>query len=138
MVMVGAKHPLAKQKSVKLADIAEQPFIFPKTGFTRQTLDKLFRPFSSQMRVRMELPSVGMIKSFVVAGLGLSIISASFARDEVKSGEAKLLNIEDCDPMWRELGLIYRLDRTLPRAATAFIQLIRERAVLNKADAQAG
>lgn len=138
MVMVGARHPLAKQKSVKLADIAEQPFIFPKTGFTRQMLDKLFRPYGSQMRVRMELPSVGMIKSFVVAGLGLSIISASFARDEVKSGEAKLLNIEDCDPMWRELGLIYRSDRTLPRAATSFIQLIRERAAQSKADAQAG
>lgn len=137
MLMVPAKHPFAKQKSVKLADIAEQPFIFPKTGYTRQMLDKLFRPYGSQMRVRMELPSVGMIKSFVVAGLGLSIISTSFARDEVKSGEAKLLSIEDCDPMWRELGLIYRSDRTLPRAATAFIQLIRERAALNKVGAQA-
>jgi DNA-binding transcriptional LysR family regulator len=127
MLMVGARNPLAKQKSVTLAEIVSQPFIFPKTGYTRQMLDKLFRPYSSQLRVRMELPSIGMIKSFVVAGLGVSLISTSFARDEVKAGEAKLLNIEDCEPMLRELGLIYRADRTLPRAATAFIDLIRQR-----------
>ena len=90
-------------------------------------LDKLFRPYASQLHMRMELPSVGMIKSFVVAGLGVSMISASFARDEVKSGEAKLLEIEDCEVMSRELGLIYRSDRTLPRAATAFIEVIRQR-----------
>jgi DNA-binding transcriptional LysR family regulator len=79
----------------------------------------------------MELPSIGMIKSFVVAGLGVSLISSSFARDEVKSGEAKLLNLEGCEIMARELGLVYRADRTLPRAATAFIELIRQRAKTN-------
>jgi DNA-binding transcriptional LysR family regulator len=127
MVMVSARNPLAKQKSLTLADLVSQPLIFPKTGYTRQMLDKLFRPYSSQLRVRMELPSIGMIKSFVVAGLGVSIISASFARDEVKSGEARLLNLEDCEPMSRELGLVYRGDRTLPRAASAFIDMIRQR-----------
>lgn len=132
MFMVGSKNPLAKQKSVTLASIVSQPLIFPKTGHTRQILDKLFRPYGAQARARMELPSVGMIKSFVVAGMGVSIISASFARDEVKAGQAKLLEIEDCEPIWRELGLVYRADRTLPRAATAFIQLIRERAAQNK------
>lgn len=132
MLMVGAKNPLAKRKSVTLAEIASQPFIFPKTGYSRQTFDKLFRPYSD-VQVRMELPSVGMIKSFVVAGVGVSIISASFARDEVKAGEAKLLTIDDCEPMWRELGLVYRADRTLPRSATAFIDLIRQRAAQAKA-----
>jgi DNA-binding transcriptional LysR family regulator len=127
VLMVSARNPLAKQKSVTLPEIVSQPFIFPKTGYTRQMLDKLFRPYSSQVRPRMELPSIGMIKSFVVAGLGVSLISASFARDEVKSGEAKLLSLEGCEMMARELGLVYRADRTLPRAATAFIDLIRQR-----------
>jgi LysR family transcriptional regulator, low CO2-responsive transcriptional regulator len=135
VLMVSAKNPLAKHKAVALADIVDQPFIFPKTGYTRQMLDKLFRPYP-QLRIRMELPSIGMIKSFVVAGLGVSIISASFARDEVKAGEAKLLPIEDCEPMWRELGLVYRADRTLPRAATAFIELIRQLAAQSQAESK--
>jgi DNA-binding transcriptional LysR family regulator len=73
----------------------------------------------------MELPSVGMIKRFVVADAGVSFISESFARDYVKAGEVKLLNVEGVD-LWRELGLIYRRDRSLSRAAQALIVMIRE------------
>ncbi len=126
MLMVAAKSPLARCGAVSIAQVAEQPLIFPKTGFTRQMLDKLFRPYQAQMRVIMELPSVGMIKSFVAAGLGVSIISASFARPEVRSGEVKLIELKDVE-LWRELGLIYRSDRTLPRSATAFVELIQRR-----------
>ena len=70
-------------QDVRTSDIAEQPLIFPKTGFMRQVLDKQFRPYRSRMRITMELPSVGMIKGFVAAGLGVSLISERFARDEV-------------------------------------------------------
>ncbi|MBV9609322.1 MAG: LysR family transcriptional regulator substrate-binding protein, partial [Acidobacteria bacterium] len=94
-------------------------------------LDKLFRPLNSHLRVAMELPSVGMIKSFVVAGLGISLVSSSFARDEVNAGQAKLIAIADVE-LWRELGVIYRADRTLPRAATAFVELIRQRSSAGK------
>jgi DNA-binding transcriptional LysR family regulator len=73
----------------------------------------------------MELPSIGMIKRFVAADAGVSFISESFARDQVKAGEVKLLTVEGVD-LWRELGLVYRRDRSLPRAAQALIGLIRE------------
>ena len=125
MLIVNHKNPLASQNSVCIRDVAEQPLIFPRTGFTRQQLDKLFRPYRSKLRVAMELPSIGMIKSFVAAGLGVSLISASFAHDEVQGGQVKLIEIEDVE-LWRELGLVYRVDRVLPRAATAFIALIRQ------------
>jgi DNA-binding transcriptional LysR family regulator len=78
----------------------------------------------------MELTSVGMIKCFVAAGLGVSLISASFARNEVRAGEVKLIPIADVD-LWRELGLVYRRDRTLPRSSAAFINLLRERSAQN-------
>jgi LysR family transcriptional regulator, low CO2-responsive transcriptional regulator len=125
MLMVNPSNPLAKLKSVTTSEIAEQPLIFPNTGFTRNLLDKLFRPHRSKLRITMELASVGMIKRFVVAGLGVSIISQSFAREEVRSGEAKLIAISDVE-LWRELGLVYRRDRTLPRAAAAFVALLRQ------------
>jgi DNA-binding transcriptional LysR family regulator len=122
MVMVSSRNPLAKQKSVTVEEVAKQPLIFPKTGYTRQALDKLFRPYRAALRIQMELPSVGMIKRFVVAGVGVSLISSSFAMEEVRSGEAKLLTLKDT-PLWRSLGVIYRADRTLPRAAQAFVEL---------------
>jgi LysR family transcriptional regulator, low CO2-responsive transcriptional regulator len=126
LLMVSPQNPLAKKKVVHASEIIEQPLIFPKTGFTRQMLDKIFRPYRSQVHITMELASVGMIKRFVAANLGVSLISETFARDEVRAGEAKLIPIADLE-LWRELGLVYRRDRTLPRAATAFIALISRR-----------
>jgi LysR family transcriptional regulator, low CO2-responsive transcriptional regulator len=126
VLMVSPQSPLAKKKVVRTSEIVEQPLIYPKTGFTRQMLDKLFRPYRSQIHVTMELASVGMIKAFVAANLGVSLISETFAREEARAGEVKLIPIADVD-LWRELGLIYRRDRTLPRAATAFISLISRR-----------
>jgi DNA-binding transcriptional LysR family regulator len=125
MLMVSMKNPLAKLKSVTAKDIATQPLIFPKTGFTRQVLDKFFRPYTSELRIVMELPSVTMIKRFVGANLGVSLISEGFANDEVRAGRVKLIPIKDVE-LWRELGLIYRRDRHLPRSATAFVDMIRE------------
>jgi DNA-binding transcriptional LysR family regulator len=127
LLMVSPRNPLAGRKTVTIREIAEQPLIFPRTGFTRQMLDKLFRPYRSRLRITMELASVTMIKCFVAAGLGVSLISSRFAVEEVRAGKAVLVGIEDAD-LWRELGLIYRQDRSLPRAVTAFIALSRKRA----------
>jgi DNA-binding transcriptional LysR family regulator len=73
----------------------------------------------------MELPSIGMIKSFVAADLGISLISASFARDEVAAGRVKLIELEGAE-LWRELGLAYRRDRTLSVANKTFIAVVRQ------------
>lgn len=123
--MVSTKNPLAQKTHLTLEEVASAPLIFPKTGYTRQVLDKLFRPYRSRLRVPMELPSIGMIKTFVAADVGLSIISESFAKDLVKSGEVKLLNVDGVD-LWRELALVYRRDRSLPRGVQALIGMIRE------------
>src|SRR5689334_23748046 len=123
--MVSARNPLAHRTKITLEEVASQPLIFPRTGFTRQVLDKLFRPYRSRLRITMELPSIGMIKRFVAADAGVSFISESFARDQVRAGEVKLLTVEGVD-LFRELGLIYRRDRSLPRAAQALIGIIRE------------
>src|SRR5207253_9613504 len=111
--------------AVPVCEIVKYPLLFPKTGNTRRLLDRLFRGQNSDVQVRMELPSVGMIKSLVAADLGVSLISASFARDEPEAGRVRLIEMEDVE-LWRELDLAYRRERTLPRAATLFISPIRE------------
>lgn len=125
MLMVAPRNPLAKQKSVTVEEIAKQPLLFPKTGYTRGLMDKLFRPYNSQLQIRMELPSVGMIKGFVAEGIGVSLISASFAADDVRAGRAKLVAIRDVE-LWRELGLAYHRGRTLPRAVSTFISTVKQ------------
>jgi DNA-binding transcriptional LysR family regulator len=123
MLMMSPSNPLARMGAVPVSVAVEQPFLFPKAGYTRQIMDKLFRPFQSRLRITMELPSVAMIKTFVAMGMGVSLISESFARNEQRSGEVSLVPLADVD-LWRELGLVYDQDRTLPRAAAAFIELL--------------
>jgi DNA-binding transcriptional LysR family regulator len=125
MLMVNPQHPLAKHKVASVSEIAKHPLLVPKTGYTRQLMDKLFRPYNSSLQVRMELPSIGMIKSFVAAGLGVSLISSSFAREEVLAGSVRLIALQDVE-IWRELGLAYRRDRTLTRASSTFIATVRQ------------
>jgi LysR family transcriptional regulator, low CO2-responsive transcriptional regulator len=125
MLMVSPKNSLAKMKSAHISEVVKHPLLLPKTGHTRRLLDKLFREYNSELKVRMELPSIGMIKSFVAADLGISLISASFARDEVAAGRVKLIELEGAE-LWRELGLAYRRDRTLSVAAKAFITVSRQ------------
>jgi DNA-binding transcriptional LysR family regulator len=131
MWMVDPQNPLAKLDAVSISEIARQPMLLPKTGYTRRVMDKLLRPYESDLQVRMELPSVGMIKSFVAAGLGVTLISASFARDQVLAGRVKLIALKEKE-LWRELGLAYRRDRTLTQAAKTFITTVRQLAATSR------
>ena len=88
-------------------------------------------PYQPNLQVRMELPSIGMIKAFVAAGLGVSLISTSFARDSVAAGDVKLIPIHGVE-LWRELGIVYRRDRTHTRATATFISTVRELAHVGK------
>jgi LysR family transcriptional regulator, low CO2-responsive transcriptional regulator len=136
MLMTAPDSPLAGKKHVSVEDIAAQPLLLPKTGYTRQLMDKLFRPFNSNLQIRMELPSVGMIKRFVAAGLGVSLISNGFAQDEVLAGQVVLIPIHGVE-LWRELGLAYRRDRTHTRPTTSFITTVRQLSASEKKHAGA-
>jgi len=131
MLMVSPHNPLAGKKSVTVEEMAKQPLLIPKTGYTRRVMDKLFRPYGPQLQVRMELSSVGMIKGFVAAGLGVSLISASFAQDQVAAGEVLLIPVHGVE-LWRELGLAYRRDRTHTRPTATFIATVRQLATGEK------
>jgi len=124
MLAVSPTNPLAKLKAVPVSVAAEQPLIFPKAGYTRQIMDKLFRPYRAELKIAMELPSIAMIKTFVAAGLGVSLISETFTKKESRSGEIRLVGLEHAE-LWRELGMVHDRNRTLPRAAVAFMELVR-------------
>src|ERR1700751_685444 len=131
MWMVNPQSPLAKLETVSLAEIAKHPILLPKTGYTRRLMDKLLRPYKAELQILRELQSVGMIKSFVAASLGVSLISASFARDQVLAGRVKLIAPREKE-LWRELAIAYRRDRTLTRPTSTFIATVRQLAAASK------
>lgn len=124
-VMVGPDNPLFRRRSVTLKELAQQPLVMPRTGSSRKLMEKHLRPHNDDLNITMELTSVVMIKRFVAAGFGVSLICPLFARDNVRRGEVKLLPIEGLD-LWRELGIIYRKDRSLPLVALKFLETAKE------------
>jgi DNA-binding transcriptional LysR family regulator len=131
LLMVGPGSPLFTKRSVTMEELAQQPLIIPKTGSTRKLIEKNLRPFRENLNITMELTSLTMIKRFVAAGFGVSLISSTFARENVRRGDVKLLKIEGLE-ITRELGLIFQKHRSLPRAASTFADLARKELAVNK------
>jgi DNA-binding transcriptional LysR family regulator len=123
-VVVPAGHPFAKRNSVKVEDLVKEPLIFPKGGHTRELLERIFRKYRNQLQISMELASVETIKKFVGAGLGVSLLSRSYATIEEQTGVLRLVPIQGMK-LVRKLGLVYRTDRHLSRAAQAFAEVAK-------------
>jgi LysR family transcriptional regulator, low CO2-responsive transcriptional regulator len=124
-VVVPKNHPLAKSRSVTVEEVAQHPLILPKTGHTRVVIDRLLRDYRGQLQISMEMASVETQKKFVGAGLGISLISRTYAQPEVAAGLLKLIPLEG-QKIYRELGLIYRRDRYLSLPAKVFLQVVQE------------
>jgi DNA-binding transcriptional LysR family regulator len=124
-LIVPPGHPLASQDSVSCQDLVAHPLLMPKSGNTRSRLNAWMELVEDLIHISMELDSTEMIKRFVMAGLGLSFVAASHCREEVESGRLIALSLAP-EPVIRHIGLIYRKDKALSRAALGFIDAVLE------------
>src|SRR5438477_612074 len=122
-LIVPARHPLANRASVTAQDVAEHFLVLPKYGKTRTRLNEWLEPVEDEVRISMELDSTEMMKHFVIAGLGLSFLAASNCRVEIAAGKLRAVSLGP-EPMIRRLGLVYRKDKALSKAALGFIQVV--------------
>ncbi len=127
VLLLPAKHQLASRKYVTVRDLIGEPLLLPKSGTTRARLNSWLEPVEDEIQTSMELDSTEMIKRFVMAGLGCSFLAASNCREEVAAGKLAAVTLGP-EPMVRKVGLIYRKDKALSKAALGFIQVILEHA----------
>jgi DNA-binding transcriptional LysR family regulator len=126
-LLMPGKHPLTSKRFVTPKDLAPYQLLLPKSGTTRARLNVWLDAAEVEIHTSMELDSTEMIKRFVMADLGLSFLAASHCEEEVKSGRLSVVSLGP-EPMIRQLGLIYRKDKALSKAALGFIQVILEHA----------
>jgi DNA-binding transcriptional LysR family regulator len=119
------RHPLAEKKSVFASDILDHPLLLPKSGTTRTRLNEWLEPVEDSVHVSMELDSTEMMKRFVMADLGVCFLAMSNCREEIAAGKLRAIPLGP-EPMIRRLGLIYRRDKALSKAALGFIQVVLE------------
>ncbi len=127
MLLVPANHRLASYERITPQDLIGEQVLLPKTGTTRARLNVWLDAVQEELTVSMELDSTEMIKRFVMANLGLSFLAASHCAEEVAAGKLTAVSLGP-EAMIRRVGLIYRKDKILSKAALGFIQVTLERA----------
>ena len=114
-------HPLAGQKNIPLARIAEEPFILREPGSgTRDATLRVFNAQKLRPKVRMELGSNEAIKHGMVGGLGISVLSLHTLTLEGTSGPICILDVEGF-PIFRQWFLVYPKGKELSLVSKAFL-----------------
>ena len=131
VLIAAAQHPLSQLSHVKLEEVAKHPLVLPKLGRTRATIDEAFEGAGLKQNVSMELDSSELLKRFVAANVGVGFVARSNISDEVRAGTLVALRFTD-PPIQRTLALVYRKDKTLSRAARAFMEIAVARKAAKK------
>jgi DNA-binding transcriptional LysR family regulator len=126
-LLVPPGHRLASRRQVSPQDLVGESLLMPRLGVTRTRLSTWLEPVEDQIRISMDLDSTEMIKRFVMAGLGVGFMAASHCREEAATGRIAVIPLGP-DPMDRQIGLIYRKDKALSKAALGFIEVTLNRA----------
>jgi DNA-binding transcriptional LysR family regulator len=122
-LIVPGQHPLAAKKLVVPGDLTGYFLVLPQQGRTRTRLNAWLEPVEDELQISMELDSTEMMKRFVMAGLGVSFLAVSNCQEEIAAGRIKAIPLAP-EPLIRRLGLIYRKDKALSKAALGFIQVV--------------
>jgi DNA-binding transcriptional LysR family regulator len=124
-LIVPAMHPLATRTSISPEDLVGSFLLLPRQGKTRTRLNQWFEPVEDEITISMELDSTEMMKRFALAGLGVTFLGVTNCREEIAAGTLCAVPFAP-EPMVRRLGLIYRKDKALSKAALGFIQVVLE------------
>ncbi|EGL18987.1 LysR substrate binding domain protein [Paenibacillus sp. HGF7] len=127
-LIVPAGHPLAEMDTIRMEDVFQYPFVLREEGSgTRRVMEEELERRGiacSGMDIVMELGSTGAIKSAVEAGLGVSILSQSSVKHEVRLGILKIKEIEGVS-FSRSFYAIYLNSTLLPLSAVSFLNFMR-------------
>lgn len=116
-LMVPPEHRLAKRRSVRLRDVADENFIMLKPGFSlRAVTEQLCAEVGFRPSIGFEGEEVETLRGLVFAGLGVALLPDPHS---VGAPAAPHLRLSDVQAS-REIGLAWIRDRRLPAASAHF------------------
>ncbi len=121
----GAKHPLKPLYSWE--EIAKEPLILLETNSTsRRYLDKNFADKHIELKPQVEFAAHDLLIRFASIQLGVSCVVEEFAKNELKKGTIKKMQLNPPLPS-RHIGYAYLKHYPLSLSAQAFLGLINEK-----------
>ena len=117
------QHPLAQRPAVLLKDLeCYALLLLDQQCASRRILDEVCVQARVSLRITMEVSSIEVLKRFVRINAGVSIVPAIAIADEVQAGMLAAVTMQDLAlhaPY--KMGVIYRKDRYVSRAAHSFL-----------------
>jgi LysR family transcriptional regulator, transcription activator of glutamate synthase operon len=123
MALLPAKHPLAKQPSLKLRELENDLFVlFPKGYVLRELVLEACAKIGFKPKVAFEGDDLDAIKGLVAAGLGLTLLPEIALTDNIPQATVKLPISEP--KVTRDVGVITPLNRELPPTEKLFYEFL--------------
>jgi len=128
VVLASRNHPLAREKSIPLKRLAEEPFLVREPGSgTRQAFERLMRKNGLKVNVKMEIGSNEAIKHAVAGGLGLAVLSHHSIKLDASSGAITILDVQQF-PIERYWYIVYPRTKHLSVVASTFLEFLHKQA----------
>jgi DNA-binding transcriptional LysR family regulator len=126
VIVAPPDHPLVGRRNLPLEALADEPFIVRERGSdTWNSMEEGFGGRLPNLNVAMEITSTETIKQAVIAGMGLSFLSAHTISMELQVGKLAVLDIEGF-PVMLNWFVVHRNNKRLPPVALAFKQFLIE------------
>jgi len=125
-IVSAPEHPLTRRSGLRWADLRDEPFIFREAGSaTRQFLEHLLVSRSLRVNVGIELAGNETVKQGVMAGMGITFMSAHAIQVELQSGRIAILDVEEM-PKMLDWCLLHRRNSLLTGISASFRAFVLE------------
>jgi len=126
LFLVGGRQYEQKDSKVSKKEISELPMLYREYGSaTRQIMENYMNKQGIPNVKKLELTSNEAIKQATIAGLGYSIMPLIGIKNELESGDIKIIEAKGL-PITTNWNLIWLQSKRLSPTAQAFIDFIRQ------------
>jgi DNA-binding transcriptional LysR family regulator len=124
VIVASPEHPLARKRRIPVAALAGEPWIVREKGSdTRKSMEEGLAGQLPEMTISMEIKSTETIKQAVIAGMGISFLSAHTIGLELQAKSLVVLDVQEL-PVMHNWYLVHRRNKRLPPVAQAFREFL--------------
>ncbi|QRX81688.1 LysR family transcriptional regulator [Glaciimonas sp. PAMC28666] len=120
VIVAPPNHPLAQKSRIPMSVLMREQFVVREKGSdTWHSMQDGFGEHFANINIGMEIKSTETIKQAVIAGMGISFLSAHTISQELQAGSLVVLDVRDF-PLMLNWYVVHRKNKHLPPVAEAF------------------